>query len=108
MSRHDSDAALQYVHLRQVGLLGSLDPMYGGYAVQVVLFDPMYDSYVPMCTVAGASVRVVRLDERDWRVPRQELAAAFSSRTKLVVVYHPLPPSRRPPRDNPHNADPET
>jgi aspartate/methionine/tyrosine aminotransferase len=58
--------------------------------MQVVLFDPMYDSYVPICTVAGAVVRVVRLRDGDWAVPHDELAAAFNSNTKLVVVRCPF------------------
>eukprot|EP00884_Botryococcus_braunii_P006738 jgi/Botrbrau1/16065/Bobra.7_2s0036.1 len=68
--------------------LGLLNP-----GDEVVLFDPMYDSYVPICTVAGADVRVVRLPDGEWAVPHEQLAAAFNSKTKLIVVNTPHNPT---------------
>lgn len=60
---------------------------------EVVLFEPMYDSYLPMLRRAGATARFVRLKPPHWGIDRQELAAAFNVKTRAVVVNTPLNPS---------------
>jgi N-succinyldiaminopimelate aminotransferase len=60
---------------------------------EVVLFEPMYDSYLPMLRRAGAMARFVRLEPPHWRVDRQALAAAFTDKTRAVVLNTPLNPS---------------
>jgi len=60
---------------------------------EVVLFEPMYDSYLPMLKRAGATARFVRLRPPDWRVNAAELAAAFTDKTRAVVLNTPLNPS---------------
>lgn len=60
---------------------------------EVVLFEPMYDSYLPMLRRAGANARFVRLKPPDWRIDPQELSAAFTEKTRAVVLNTPLNPS---------------
>jgi aspartate/methionine/tyrosine aminotransferase len=60
---------------------------------EVVLFEPMYDSYLPMLRRAGAAPRFVRLEAPNWRVNPVELAAAFTAKTRAVVVNTPLNPT---------------
>ena len=60
---------------------------------EAVLFEPLYDSYVPIVRRAGAEPRLVRLDPPDWRVSRENLDAAFSARTKLVLLNTPMNPA---------------
>ncbi len=60
---------------------------------EVVLFEPMYDSYLPMLRRAGATARFARLKPPHWRIERQELAAAFNDKTRAVVLNTPLNPS---------------
>jgi len=60
---------------------------------EVVLFEPMYDSYLPMLRRAGATARFVRLQPPDWRIDRRALAAAFTDKTRAVVLNTPLNPS---------------
>ncbi len=60
---------------------------------EVVLFEPMYDSYLPMLRRAGATARFVRLKPPHWRVDPAELAAAFNEKTRAVVLNTPLNPS---------------
>jgi N-succinyldiaminopimelate aminotransferase len=60
---------------------------------EVVLFEPMYDSYLPMLKRAGATARFVKINPPDWRVDRAELAAAFTHKTRAVVINTPLNPS---------------
>jgi hypothetical protein len=61
--------------------------------LQVIMFDPMYDSYSSMAKRVGAVIRPVRLQLPDFSVPREELEQAFSPRTKLILVNTPHNPS---------------
>jgi hypothetical protein len=56
-------------------------------------FDPMYDSYVSMARRGGGVVVPVRLRLPDFSVPLDELAAAITPRTKLLMVNTPHNPS---------------
>jgi N-succinyldiaminopimelate aminotransferase len=60
---------------------------------EVVLFQPLYDSYLPMVRRAGGVAKLVRLAPPDFRLTRAALEAAFSPRTRLVVLNNPLNPS---------------
>ena len=59
----------------------------------VILFEPLYDAYLPMTRRAGGVPRIVRLEPPDWKLERDKLAAAFSERTRVVVLNTPLNPS---------------
>jgi aspartate/methionine/tyrosine aminotransferase len=60
---------------------------------EVVLFQPLYDAYVPMVRRAGGIPRMVDLDPRDWSLDPAALDAAFNERTRLVVINNPINPS---------------
>ncbi|WP_395710812.1 aminotransferase [Reyranella sp.] len=59
---------------------------------EVVLIEPLYDSYLPIVRRAGGVPKLVRLEPPTWRLPRDELAAAFSGRTKLILFNTPMNP----------------
>ena len=59
---------------------------------EVVLIEPLYDSYLPIVRRAGGIPRLVRLEPPTWRLPREELAAAFSDRTQLILFNTPMNP----------------
>jgi aspartate aminotransferase len=60
---------------------------------EVVLLEPLYDSYLPMVRRAGGIPKLVRLEPPDWALPRLALAAAVTDRTKLIVVNSPHNPT---------------
>jgi aspartate/methionine/tyrosine aminotransferase len=60
---------------------------------EVVLFQPLYDSYLPMVRRAGGIPRLVRLEPPHWRFDRAALEAVFSARTRMVVLNNPLNPT---------------
>jgi aspartate/methionine/tyrosine aminotransferase len=68
-------------------LLGLIEP-----GDEVILVEPLYDSYLPIVRRAGAVPKLVRLEPPDWELPRQALAAAFSDRTKLILFNSPMNP----------------
>ncbi|MSO71723.1 MAG: aminotransferase [Alphaproteobacteria bacterium] len=59
---------------------------------EVVLIEPLYDSYLPIVRLAGGIPRLVRLEPPDWRLPRAALAGAFGPRTKLLILNSPMNP----------------
>jgi len=60
---------------------------------EVVLFQPMYDAYLPLVRRAGGVPRFVTLKPPHWRFTEDDLAAAFSDRTKVVLFNNPLNPA---------------
>ncbi len=60
---------------------------------EVVLFEPLYDAYLPMVRRAGGVPRIVRLAPPHWRLEHDAVAAAFSDKTRVVVINTPLNPS---------------
>jgi N-succinyldiaminopimelate aminotransferase len=60
---------------------------------EVVVFQPVYDAYLPLIRRAGGVPRLVRLSPPDWRFDRAMLEAAFTDRTRLVVLNNPLNPA---------------
>jgi len=60
---------------------------------EVVLFEPLYDSYVPIVRRAGGIPKFVTLAPPDWRLDPAALDAAFSDATKLVLFNNPMNPT---------------
>jgi aspartate/methionine/tyrosine aminotransferase len=60
---------------------------------EVVLFQPLYDAYLPLVKRAGGIPRFVRLEPPHWRFTEEMLAAAFSPKTRVVLFNNPLNPS---------------
>jgi N-succinyldiaminopimelate aminotransferase len=60
---------------------------------EVVLIEPLYDSYLPIVRLAGGVPKLVRMTPPNWELPRAELAAAFSSKTKAIVINSPMNPN---------------
>jgi aspartate/methionine/tyrosine aminotransferase len=60
---------------------------------EVVIFQPLYDAYLPMIRLAGATPRYVRLQPPEWRVTAQALEAAFTPKTRMIIFNNPLNPS---------------
>jgi aspartate/methionine/tyrosine aminotransferase len=60
---------------------------------EVVCFQPLYDSYLPMIRLAGGVPKLVRLEPPHWRFTREMLAEAFSPRTRFVVLNNPMNPT---------------
>ena len=67
----------------------------------MVLFEPLYDAYLPLVLRAGGVPKFVKLKPPEWRFTAEDLANAFSPRTKLVLFNNPLNPAGTvcPPED---------
>ena len=62
---------------------------------EIVLIEPAYDSYGPMAVASGAIVKSVKLSPPDWRLTEEALAAAFTPKTRVLMLNTPLNPIGR-------------
>jgi aspartate/methionine/tyrosine aminotransferase len=60
---------------------------------EVVVFEPFYENYGPDSILSGATPRFVRLHPPDWTFDPKELAAAFNSSTKAIILNSPNNPT---------------
>ena len=60
---------------------------------EVVLFEPMYDSYQACIALAGAVAKPVTLRPPDYGFDPAELRAAISPKTKLLLINTPHNPT---------------
>lgn len=60
---------------------------------EVVLFQPLYDAYLPLVLRAGGVPRFVRLSPPAWTITAEALDAVFTGRTRLVILNTPLNPA---------------
>jgi aspartate/methionine/tyrosine aminotransferase len=73
-----------------VALMGLVDP-----GDEVVLIEPVYDTYIPVIEMLGAIPKLVRMSPPEWRLPREELAKAFGPRTKAILFNTPMNPTAK-------------
>ena len=59
---------------------------------EVVLIEPLYDTYVPVVRMLGAIPKLVRLEPPDWALPHAALADAFGPATKAILLNSPMNP----------------
>ena len=71
-------------------MLGLIEP-----GDEVVLIEPLYDCYLPIIRRAGGIPKMVRVEPPDWTLPREELAAAFCDKTKLILLNNPMNPAAK-------------
>lgn len=68
---------------------------------EVIVFEPFYENYGPDAILSGATPRYVRLYEpapdagpgADWTFDPDELAAAFSNKTRAIIINTPNNPT---------------
>ena len=60
---------------------------------EVVMFQPLYDAYLPLVQRAGGVAKLVRLEPPEWCITAEALAAVASDRTRLVILNSPLNPT---------------
>lgn len=60
---------------------------------EVIVFEPFYENYGPDAVLSGALPRFVRLRPPDWSFDEAELRAAFSDRTRAIIVNTPNNPT---------------
>ncbi len=60
---------------------------------EIIVFEPFYENYHPDTLLCGATRKLVTLHAPDWTFDPAELRAAFSSRTKAIIINTPNNPT---------------
>ncbi|MGV8996988.1 MAG: aminotransferase [Parvibaculaceae bacterium] len=69
-------------------LMGLLNP-----GDEAIILEPAYDCYKPIIEAMGATCISIPLEPPHWTLPAERLAAAFSSKTKLILLNTPMNPT---------------
>ncbi len=62
---------------------------------EVILIEPLYDCYLPLVKRAGATPVRVRVTPPSWSLDLEALAAAFTPRTKAILINNPMNPAAK-------------
>jgi len=62
---------------------------------EVLLFEPLYDAYVPIVLRCGGIPLIARLDAPEWRLTKESVDHLFTDRARLVVLNNPHNPTGR-------------
>lgn len=60
---------------------------------EVIVFEPFYENYGPDAIISGAVPRYVTLREPEWTFDPDELEAAFTNRTRVIIINTPNNPT---------------
>jgi N-succinyldiaminopimelate aminotransferase len=60
---------------------------------EVIVFEPLYDSYAAGIALAGALRKVVTLHPPDWNFDPDQLRGAITGRTRMVLLNSPHNPT---------------
>ena len=71
-------------------LMATVDP-----GDEVIVFEPFYENYAPDAVLSGAHPVYVRLHAPEWRFDPDELRAAFTPRTRAIILCNPNNPVGR-------------
>jgi len=69
-------------------MMATVDP-----GEEVIVFEPFYENYAPDAILSDATPRYVPLRAPDWSFDRDELRAAFNSKTKAIIICNPNNPT---------------
>ncbi len=60
---------------------------------EVIVIEPLYDSYVPMIVRSGGTPVRVGIKPPEWKLDLAALEAAFGPKTKAVIINNPMNPA---------------
>ncbi|WP_246210928.1 methionine aminotransferase [Vogesella oryzae] len=60
---------------------------------EVIVFEPAFDSYIPMIELQGATPVVIKLAAPEFAIPWDEVAARITPRTRMILLNTPHNPT---------------
>jgi methionine aminotransferase len=60
---------------------------------EVIVFEPAYDSYVPVIKLHGGMVKYAQLKQPDYHIDWQEVMKLISNRTRMIIINSPHNPT---------------
>lgn len=100
--KYREEAGLDFDPQTEITVLnGSTEAMYATLTAllepgdEVIVFEPIYDTYLPIIQMNGAKVVAVPLEAPTFAFDPKRLAAAFSAKTRAIIVNTPHNPTGR-------------
>jgi len=60
---------------------------------EVIIFEPAYDSYVPVVQINGGKPVFIPLDKKDFSIDWKRVKESLTSKTKLIIINSPHNPT---------------
>jgi methionine aminotransferase len=60
---------------------------------EVIVFEPAYDSYVPLIKLHGGSVRYVQMKHPDYHIDWHDVRKLINSQTRMIIINSPHNPT---------------
>ncbi len=91
-ARYDADDEITVIASASEGLYASISALVHA-GDEVIYFEPAFDSYAPIVRLQGASPVAIKLSQRGFRVDWDEVAAALTPRTRMIIINTPHNPT---------------
>lgn len=91
-ARYSADDEITIVASASEGLYASISALVHP-GDEVVYFEPAFDSYAPIVRLQGATPVPIKLLPRGFRVDWDEVSAALSPRTRMIIINTPHNPT---------------
>jgi methionine transaminase len=91
-AHYDADKEITVIASASEGLYASISALVHP-GDQVIYFEPSFDSYAPIVRLQGATPVPIKLSKDDFRVDWDEVAAALSPRTRMIILNSPHNPT---------------
>jgi aspartate/methionine/tyrosine aminotransferase len=91
-ARYDPEEEITVVASASEGLYASISALVHP-GDEVIYFEPAFDSYAPIVRLQGALPLAIKLSHPGFRIDWDEVAAAVSPRTRMIIVNTPHNPT---------------
>jgi aspartate/methionine/tyrosine aminotransferase len=91
-ARYDPEDEITVMGSASEGLYASISALVHP-GDEVIYFEPAFDSYAPIVRLQGGSPLAIKLSQPGFRVDWDEVAAALSPRTRMIIINTPHNPT---------------
>jgi aspartate/methionine/tyrosine aminotransferase len=91
-ARYDAEDEITIIASASEGLYASISALVHP-GDEVIYFEPAFDSYAPIVRLQGATPVAIKLSQPGFRVDWDEVAAALSPRTRMIIINSPHNPT---------------
>jgi methionine aminotransferase len=91
-ARYDAEDEISVMGSASEGLYASISALVHA-GDEVIYFEPAFDSYAPIVRLQGGLPLAIKLSQPGFRVDWDEVAAALSPRTRMIIINTPHNPT---------------
>ncbi len=91
-ARYDADEEITVIASASEGLYSAISALVHP-GDEVIYFEPAFDSYGPIVRLQGATPVAIKLSLNDFRVDWDEVAAAITPKTRMIIINTPHNPT---------------